>query len=266
MVLAGARPGGWSWPFGEEGQLGAFFTAAQQPDQQPVGGVVTPVRRDHQTVGLDGIVEFRAIAAQNEPGGLQPWRLAATQMGITFAALAEQVVGDRDFPLGKELVVAEGPVDGLVEDFDVRQESGEVGSEGEFASEVVDRLPQGVGAGGECSSLAGWNRDAGGGGTGRGTPAAATSSGAERTNMAKRIRRTMSGIMGVCSCWDGREPNAVDLQPNPDPAQEPPGSRGGVSDLARWRGASPSSHKICTEPFGCGSAAMRPCHPRAGAG
>ena len=97
---------------------------------------------------MDGAVEFRAVAADDEPTGLEPGSLFRAELGGAFAAFGEEVFREGDFFGGIECVVGEGPRDGFVENFDVGEKRGDGG----VAGEGIDLGAEGGGAGGELGA------------------------------------------------------------------------------------------------------------------
>ena len=144
----GGELGRAGFALGEEGELGAFLAAAQQPNHQRRRDRRVDVEVDDEAVGLDGAVEFRAVAADDEATGLEPGSIFRAELGGAFAALGEEVFREGDFLWGIERVVGEGPRDGFVENFDV----GEKRVDGGVAGEGIDLGAEGGGAGGELGA------------------------------------------------------------------------------------------------------------------
>ena len=162
---AGGDDLGWlRFAFGEEGEFGAFLAAAEEPDLEAAGSSALPVGRDDEAVGLEGVVEFRAVAAQDEAGGIEPRDAAGAEVRGAFAAEGEKVARSGDFFGGEKLVVAERPVDGFVENLDVGEEGEERGvvRGGEFGAEGGDFGGERGGGGGELGAGRIGNCDAGG--------------------------------------------------------------------------------------------------------
>ena len=78
---------------------------------------------------MDGVVECGAVTADDGAGRFEPRRFAGAESGGAFAADGEEVARGVELFEVEELVVAKGPVDGFVKDFDV----GEKGEEGGLA-------------------------------------------------------------------------------------------------------------------------------------
>ena len=76
---------------------------------------------DEDAVGLHRAVYFRAVAACDEAGLRVPRHLALCQRGGAGESLLDVVFRDGDLFCVENLVVAQRPVGGLVEDFDVGQ-------------------------------------------------------------------------------------------------------------------------------------------------
>ena len=106
---------------GEEGELGAFLAAAEEPDHRGRGLREVEFGGDDEAVGLDGAVEFGAVAADDEAAGFEPRGFFRAELRGAFAAFGEEVFGEGDFLRGIKRVVVEGPRHGFVENLDVGQ-------------------------------------------------------------------------------------------------------------------------------------------------
>ena len=113
---------------------------------------------------MEGVVEFRAVAAQDEAGGIEPRGAAGAEVRGAFAAEGEKVARGGDLLGCEKLVVAEGPIDGFVENLDVGEEGEERGvvRGGEFGAEGGDFGGERGGGGGELGAGRIGNCDAGG--------------------------------------------------------------------------------------------------------
>ena len=134
---------GGFFALGHEGELRALFVATGEDDVETAGGDrngrgggggrsggAFPSGGDDEGVGLDGVVEFGAVTADDGAGRFEPRGFAGAESGGAFAADGEEVARGVELFEVEELVVAERPVDGFVKDFDV----GEEGEEGGLAS------------------------------------------------------------------------------------------------------------------------------------
>ena len=104
----------------EEGEFAQGLAATVTPEvethQRP--GVI--VRDDH-AVRLDRSVDLRLVPAHDQAGLAGPRGLASEERGGAGLALDDQIVGGLEFALVEILIVATGPIDGLVEDLNVGQ-------------------------------------------------------------------------------------------------------------------------------------------------
>ena len=108
----------------DEVEFREFFAAAVEPcvETPAVGEVRVEGFGDDEPERLDAAVDFREVAAWDETAGVEPWDFAADEGVETIEAVGELIAGQLDLGGVEEFVVAEGPVDGLVEDLDVGEE------------------------------------------------------------------------------------------------------------------------------------------------
>ena len=105
----------------EEGEFGQSLAATVAPEVEAHQRTRIVVRDDH-AVRLDRAVDLRLVATDDQAGLAGPRGLTFEERGGTGLALDDQIVGGLEFALIEILIVATRPVDGLVEDLDVRQE------------------------------------------------------------------------------------------------------------------------------------------------
>ena len=119
---------------GEEVDLGEGFVAAVEPgvEAPAVGRGGRVGGRHDEAVGLDALIDFGDVAADDEAGGGGPGRLSGGELGGALFALLEQDFGGGDLGGLEEFVVLEGEADGLGVDQDVGQQGAglEVGDGG----------------------------------------------------------------------------------------------------------------------------------------
>jgi len=116
--------------------------------------------RDDKTVGLDGAIDFRFVAANDKAGGGVPRRLAVVERASAGVAFVEEFSGSRKIVCGVENVVVEGVADGVEVDLDVWEEILEVGLGLDRFLEIVDFEAESGDAGFQVTLNVGWDWDA----------------------------------------------------------------------------------------------------------
>ena len=109
---------------GDEFQLSEIIVAPVQPHIEAArrGSIRGEGCGNDETEGLHRAVNFGNVAAHHEAGGGEPRGLALAQLVRALHAGLEQRAGEADFVAAVELVVAQRPVHGFVENFHVRQQ------------------------------------------------------------------------------------------------------------------------------------------------
>ena len=105
----------------KEGEFAQGFSAAVTPEVETRERTRIVIRDDH-TVGLDGPIDLRTVAAYDQTRLTRPRGLALQERSRARLAFGDKVVSDLEFSLVEILVIFAGPIRRLVEDFQVGQE------------------------------------------------------------------------------------------------------------------------------------------------
>jgi hypothetical protein len=149
-------------PVLDEGEFAELFAAPVQPDIRAAQADIArlPVVRDDHAVRLHRAVDAREVATHYEPGFADPQGRAPTKFLESLAADLELQPRRRDLLRIENLVVAQRPIHGLVEDLHVGQEREQVRLVLVFELELKDVAPEFSDAFGEFVAIRLRNLDA----------------------------------------------------------------------------------------------------------
>ena len=110
-------------PVVDEGQFAQILAAAVEPEVEAegLGRVGGPRRRHHQAVGLDGVVDARAVPAHHQAGLAGPGGGSAAQGRYPFGGHLQLQAGGIDLIGPEEFIIPQRPIHGLVVNLHIRQ-------------------------------------------------------------------------------------------------------------------------------------------------
>ncbi len=147
---------------GDEAEFAEFNVATVIPEVEAmlvVGGGIEG-GRDDEAVRLDGAIDFRFVAANDEAGGAVPRGPAVAERAGAGMTFVEEFFGRGKVVGGVKDVVIQGVPDGVQVDLDVGEEIEEFGSGLERFLEIVNFMAERGDSGFQFALDLGWDRNA----------------------------------------------------------------------------------------------------------